>query len=198
MRKSKDAKKAIKEIRKNPSRRAQVLDEVGHTKGYRSKDAADVNYSRASQKAYKKGIRDEVKLNKTTRKEVRDYAADPSNKISKSEAKSIRKTNNKTNRKVAKIDKKIINKASRAYRSGKSDVKGGEFRTAPKVSNKIDKLQDKRIEVLNSPAFKYSGNSPAMRKLSASCKAAARRKFDVYPSAYANMWASKQQGKGKC
>ena len=47
-------------------------------------------------------------------------------------------------------------------------------------------------------AFKYSGNSPAMRKLSASCKAAARRKFDVYPSAYANMWASKQQGKGKC
>ena len=48
------------------------------------------------------------------------------------------------------------------------------------------------------PAFKYSGDSPAMRKLSASCKAAARAKFDVYPSAYANMWASKQQGKGKC
>jgi len=169
MRKSKDAKKAIKEIRKNPSRRAQVLDEVGHTKGYRSKDAADVNYSRASQKAYKKEIRDEIKPNK-----------------------------NKTNRKVAKIDKKIINKASRAYRSGKSDVKDGKFRTAPKVSNKIDKLQDKRIEVLNSPAFKYSGNSPAMRKLSASCKAAARRKFDTYPSAYANMWASQQQRKGKC
>lgn len=35
-------------------------------------------------------------------------------------------------------------------------------------------------------------------KLSASCKAAARKKFDVYPSAYANMWASKQQKKGKC
>jgi|TARA_R110002126_G_scaffold196169_1_gene344011 hypothetical protein len=40
--------------------------------------------------------------------------------------------------------------------------------------------------------------SPALRKLSASCKAAAKRKFKVYPSAYANMWASKQQGKGKC
>ena len=40
--------------------------------------------------------------------------------------------------------------------------------------------------------------SPALRKLSAGCKAAAKRKFDVYPSAYANMWASKQQGKGKC
>ena len=40
--------------------------------------------------------------------------------------------------------------------------------------------------------------SPALSKLSASCKAAARRKFDVYPSAYANMWASKTQKKGKC
>ena len=40
--------------------------------------------------------------------------------------------------------------------------------------------------------------SPALKKLSAGCKAAARRKFKVYPSAYANMWASKQQGKGKC
>jgi len=45
---------------------------------------------------------------------------------------------------------------------------------------------------------KYKELSPALRKLSASCKAAAKKKFDVYPSAYANMWASKQQGKGKC
>ena len=34
--------------------------------------------------------------------------------------------------------------------------------------------------------------SPALAKLSASCKAAARRKFDVYPSAYANGWAAKK------
>jgi len=40
--------------------------------------------------------------------------------------------------------------------------------------------------------------SPLTRKLSAGCKAAAKRKFKVYPSAYANMWASKQQGKGEC
>ena len=40
--------------------------------------------------------------------------------------------------------------------------------------------------------------SPALLKLSASCKSAARKKFDVYPSAYANMWASKTQKKGKC
>ena len=40
--------------------------------------------------------------------------------------------------------------------------------------------------------------SPTLLKLSASCKAAARKKFSVYPSAYANMWASKTQKKGKC
>ena len=40
--------------------------------------------------------------------------------------------------------------------------------------------------------------SPLLKKLSAKCTAAARRKFKVYPSAYANMWASKQQKKGKC
>ena len=50
-------------------------------------------------------------------------------------------------------------------------------------------------------AEKISGmlkKSPTLLKLSASCKAAARKKFDVYPSAYANMWASKTQKKGKC
>ena len=41
-------------------------------------------------------------------------------------------------------------------------------------------------------------NSPALLKLSAGCKAAAKKKFKVYPSAYANMWASKTQKKGKC
>jgi hypothetical protein len=40
--------------------------------------------------------------------------------------------------------------------------------------------------------------SPALLKISSSCKAAAKRKFKVYPSAYANMWASKTQKKGKC
>ena len=40
--------------------------------------------------------------------------------------------------------------------------------------------------------------SPALAKISSSCKAAAKRKFKVYPSAYANMWASKTQKAGKC
>ena len=37
-----------------------------------------------------------------------------------------------------------------------------------------------------------------MAKLCARGKAAAKRKFKVYPSAYANMWASKTQKAGKC
>ncbi len=37
-----------------------------------------------------------------------------------------------------------------------------------------------------------------MAKLCPKGKAAAKRKFDVYPSAYANMWASKTQKAGKC
>ena len=33
-------------------------------------------------------------------------------------------------------------------------------------------------------------SNSALKKISAGCKAAAKRKFKVYPSAYANMWAS--------
>ena len=50
---------------------------------------------------------------------------------------------------------------------------------------------------LKASALKMK-KSPALAKLSSSCKAAARRKFKVYPSAYANMWASRTQKKGKC
>ena len=34
-------------------------------------------------------------------------------------------------------------------------------------------------------------SSPLYGKISSACKAAAKRKFKVYPSAYANMYASK-------
>ena len=37
-----------------------------------------------------------------------------------------------------------------------------------------------------------------MAKLCPRGKAAAKRKFKVYPSAYANMWAAKRQRQGKC
>jgi hypothetical protein len=52
--------------------------------------------------------------------------------------------------------------------------------------------------VRNSSNQMKAEGSALYAKLTAGCKAAARRKFDVYPSAYANMWASKQQKKGKC
>jgi len=61
-----------------------------------------------------------------------------------------------------------------------------------KNASKMHKGQADRIDIL------LSNGSPVLKKLSASCKAAAREKFDVYPSAYANMWASKQQKAGKC
>jgi hypothetical protein len=60
-----------------------------------------------------------------------------------------------------------------------------------KGASKMHASQAKRLDGLVK-------KSPTLLKLSASCKAAARRKFDVYPSAYANIWASKTQKKGKC
>tara|TARA_R100001443_G_scaffold26469_1_gene39716 strand:- start:1746 stop:1970 length:225 start_codon:yes stop_codon:yes gene_type:complete len=61
-----------------------------------------------------------------------------------------------------------------------------------KNASKMHKGQANRIDTL------LSNGSPVLKKLSSSCKAAARAKFDVYPSAYANIWASKQQKAGKC
>tara|TARA_R100001594_G_scaffold65481_1_gene99668 strand:+ start:986 stop:1210 length:225 start_codon:yes stop_codon:yes gene_type:complete len=67
-----------------------------------------------------------------------------------------------------------------------------------KISKELKKAsnlhagQAKKLDVMTSK------KSPALKKLSASCKAAAKRKFKVYPSAYANMWAAKTQRQGKC
>ena len=68
-----------------------------------------------------------------------------------------------------------------------------ELAGASKMHLKQSKEIENHIDDMESPLKKTR-----KRKLTASCKAAARKKFDVYPSAYANMWASKQQGKGKC
>jgi len=64
-------------------------------------------------------------------------------------------------------------------------------------ANKDGKITGEDFKLLRSSS-KMKHSSPVKKKLSASCKAAARRKFDVYPSAYANIWASRQQKKGKC
>ena len=73
------------------------------------------------------------------------------------------------------------NMLSRATYKGKSKNLKAAFGG---VKNKVSALKLKK--------------SPALAKLSASCKAAAKRKFKVYPSAYANMWAAKTQRQGKC
>jgi hypothetical protein len=60
------------------------------------------------------------------------------------------------------------------------------------------KAHAKQAEIVEDHIDEMEKGSPNKRTLTSSCKAAARRKFDVYPSAYANMWASKQQKQGKC
>jgi len=73
-----------------------------------------------------------------------------------------------------------------------------------KISTKLKKAskahanQAKQIDSIMKKAPLKLKKSPALAKLSASCKAAAKRKFKVYPSAYANMWAASTQRKGKC
>ena len=65
-----------------------------------------------------------------------------------------------------------------------------------KKASKAHAGQAKQIDgVISAMPMKKSS---ALKKISAACKAAAKRKFKVYPSAYANMWASKTQKAGKC
>ena len=73
---------------------------------------------------------------------------------------------------------------------GGSEVARKLIKLSPTIDSKIKKFK-------KASALKMK-KSPALKKLSAGCKAAAKRKFKVYPSAYANMWASAQQRKGKC
>ena len=68
----------------------------------------------------------------------------------------------------------------------------GKLKKASKAHASQSQQLDKVISTMKIK------KSPALVKLSASCKAAARRKFKVYPSAYANMWAAKTQRQGKC
>jgi len=99
----------------------------------------------------------------------------------------------------------------------KLKVKGFDFKSQkPKNKRDYTAQEEKDFSMHNISARRTEGTikqqqemrnkasalklkkSPALAKLSASCKAAARRKFKVYPSAYANMWASKTQKAGKC
>tara|TARA_R110001632_G_scaffold1182_4_gene4836 strand:- start:520 stop:798 length:279 start_codon:yes stop_codon:yes gene_type:complete len=88
---------------------------------------------------------------------------------------------------------KHYTKDGKEWKGGTHKMKSG-LHTGSEHSSSSELLVHKKD--LNS-VLKMK-TSPALLKLSSSCKAAARKKFDVYPSAYANMWASKTQKKGKC
>ena len=87
----------------------------------------------------------------------------------------------------------VLDKSQGQYTAAAQDITDD---VGDKVAEK-KKAEDELYAGFDNPITMKS-KSPAMRKLSASCKAAARAKFDVYPSAYANMWASKRQRQGKC
>jgi len=66
------------------------------------------------------------------------------------------------------------------------------------VMSSYEQRRQDAIEA-NSPKDKSPYQKKTVKRtLTDSCIAAAKRKFDKYPSAYANIWASKQQGQGKC
>ena len=67
-----------------------------------------------------------------------------------------------------------------------------------KISRELKKASNLHAGQAKKIDSMLNKKSPALKKLSASCKAAAKRKFKVYPSAYANMWAAKTQRQGKC
>ena len=111
------------------------------------------------------------------------------------------------NKKI-KRDTVRINKPSKTYKPGdyvteddfeaQFSLKGKDPKNYPQLSVQdysTIQVDEKGPYVTKNP---INMGSPLYAKLTAKCKAAARKKFDVYPSAYANMWASKQQKKGKC
>ena len=53
----------------------------------------------------------------------------------------------------------------------------------------------KRVWCAMPPKKKSGGPKPTNPKLYATVKAAAKRKFDVYPSAYANAWLVREYKK---
>ena len=118
--------------------------------------------------------------------------------------------NKKAYDKLSDIDKKGFNKAARkaGLPTKKSPTKKGKkSKLPPKLKytgidpytgQNLYRKETTGLEKMPQLKAKKLKTSPALAKLSASCKSAARRKFDVYPSAYANMWASKTQKAGKC
>ena len=95
-------------------------------------------------------------------------------------------------------------KGSKGHQKRKEKVKKFIETGVQKSINLVNKIRKSPTSVatglagLKKQSTLKKKTSPALAKLSASCKAAAKRKFKVYPSAYANMWAAKTQRQGKC
>ena len=99
-------------------------------------------------------------------------------------------------------NKRNYNKA-RDYNTDKYDQSATQskftFKAQPEKDFSMHNISARKNEgTIKQQKALREKTSPALAKLSSSCKAAAKRKFKVYPSAYANMWASKTQKKGKC
>ena len=124
--------------------------------------------------------------------------------MSKATLKNIAKNLKKSSKVHAKQSKQIesIMKKSPAKNKAKNLLKAVPNKAAfDKLSPEDKKAFNKAAKKAGLPTKKAPSKlkkSPALAKLSASCKAAAKRKFKVYPSAYANMWAAKTQRQGKC
>jgi len=118
------------------------------------------------------------------REDMRPKPVDP--KLKKHMFKNTLKFKSPAKNKAKNLLKAVPNKA--AFDKLSPEDKKGFTKAAKKAG-----LPTKNI----TSALKMK-KSPALAKLSASCKAAAKRKFKVYPSAYANMWAAKTQRQGKC
>ena len=129
--------------------------------------------------------------------------------MSKRTLKNIAKNLKKSSKVHAKQSKQIENimKKSPAKKNysekAKNLLKVVPNKAAYDKLSARDKIAfDKAAKQAGLPTKKATAmkmkTSPALAKLSASCKAAAKRKFKVYPSAYANMWAAKTQRQGKC
>tara|TARA_R110002012_G_scaffold7100_3_gene33507 strand:- start:379 stop:777 length:399 start_codon:yes stop_codon:yes gene_type:complete len=104
----------------------------------------------------------------------------------KSPAKNVKNAGARAAKKVKSTGKAIV-----------AGIKGFAAGSSHSITRGVKKAKRAYDKSKQSSALKIK-TSPTLKKLSASCKAAAKRKFKVYPSAYANMWASKTQRQGKC
>ena len=117
-------------------------------------------------------------------------------------SRELKKASNLHAGQAKKIDNMIKKSPAKNKNKAKNLLKAVPNKAAyDKLSPEDKKAFNKAAKKAGLPTKKAPSKlkkSPALAKLSASCKAAAKRKFKVYPSAYANMWAAKTQRQGKC